>query len=331
MIMKENFTDLIKKMLEGDTVAVARLITLVENEGKKAKETIKEIYKHVGRAHIIGITGVPGAGKSTLTGKLAKAYRNINKTVGIIAIDPTSPFTGGALLGDRIRMQELTGDKGIFIRSMGTRGGTGGLAIATNDVINILDASKKDVIIVETIGTGQDEIDIKKYVHTLVVVTMPGGGDAIQSVKAGILEVGEIFVINKADHAEAQRAVADIDFMLQLKKDSGNGCGWKEPIVATIATENKGIDELLQRIEEHGQHLINSGQINTKRAERTKSELLDIINRQVAKAVNKAIGEGGERHDIIEKMALTSEIDPYTAADMVIKHLLQTGRDVIND
>jgi len=318
--------DLIQGILEGDSLSTARLITLVENQDPRAREAMKEICTHIGGAQIIGITGVPGAGKSTLTGKLTRAFREQNKTVGIIAIDPTSPFTGGALLGDRIRMQEMIGDSGVFIRSMGTRGGTGGLAQATSDVINILDASKKDIIIIETIGIGQDEIEIDKYVHTLVVVSMPGGGDAIQCIKAGILEIGDIHVINKADHVESQRARADVEFMLELKKNNREN-GWDEPIVMTIAIENKGVEELRERIEEHYRFLIESGTMAERRAQRSKAELLQIINTEVTRAVTAAIEVGGEKHDILEKMAITTELDPYTAADIVIQHLLKRGRD----
>jgi LAO/AO transport system kinase len=326
-LKKLESTNLTKGILEGDILSVARLISLVENRDAKAREAMKEICRHSGRAHIIGITGVPGAGKSTLTGKLTSVYREQNKTVGIIAIDPTSPFTGGALLGDRIRMQDLAGDSGVFIRSMGTRGASGGLAQATSDVINILDAFKKDIIIVETIGIGQDEIEIEKYAHTLIVVSMPGGGDAIQCIKAGILEIGDIHVINKADHVEVLRAQADLEFMLELKKLKNSNV-WEVPIIMTVAIENKGIDKLHQKIEEHRQYLIESGEIHRRRAQRSRAELMEIINRQVKDAVNEAIGEGGVKHDLVEKMAETGEIDPYTAAEMVIEHLLKRGRDL---
>lgn len=318
--------NLLERLLKGDSRAVARLITLVENDDPKARKAIKELYRYGGGAHIIGITGPTGTGKSALICKLTQAYRRLGKTVGIIAVDPTSPFTGGALLGDRVRMQELGDDPGVFIRSMGTRGASGGLATTTNDAINILDASKRDVIIVETIGTGQDEIEIAKFAHTLVVVTMPGGGDEIQSIKAGILEIGDIFVVNKADHPEAYRAVAELEFMLELGRDRKKD-GWKEPVVQTCAIKNEGIDELLQKIQEHRQHLIESGQLQKKRANRSRAELVKIINRRVAEAVNGAIGEGGEHHDLVDKVALTGEIDPYSAADVVIRHLLRKGRE----
>ncbi len=315
--------NLLERLFSGDSLAVSRLITMVENGDPGAREAIKKLYKHVGGAHIVGITGSVGTGKSSLIAKLAQGYRKLNKTVGIIAIDPSSPFTGGALLGDRVRMNELTGDKGVFIRSMGTRGASGGLAVATNDVINILDAFKRDIIIVETIGIGQDEIDVESFVHTLVVVTMPGGGDAIQSIKAGILEVGDIYVVNKADRPEASRTLSELEFMLEMgKKDDKK---WKRCIVQTVATMNKGIDELLGKIEEHRRYLVETGKIDEKRTRRSKAELLKIVNRMVTFAIEKAVGDGGEQRELLEKMALTGEIDPYTAADEVFKHLNDTN------
>jgi LAO/AO transport system kinase len=313
---------LVKELLKGNTIAVARLITLVENQNPLAREAMKEIYKYVGSAHIIGITGVPGSGKSTLISKLTKAYRKQNKTVGVIAIDPTSTFTGGALLGDRIRMKDSIGDEGVFIRSMGTRGASGGLSLATSDVIHILDAFNKDIIIVETIGIGQDKIEIENYVHTLVIVTMPGGGDTIQCIKAGILEVGDIYVVNKSDHPEASRAKADLEFMLELDTLKKEKNGWRAPILMTTAVEDKGIDELLQKLGEHHEYQEKSGQINEKRLRRLKAELLEIINQQVKNAYNEAIAEGGKEHHILEKMASSGWMDPYSAADMLMKHLL---------
>jgi len=314
--------NLLERLFSGDSLAVSRLITMVENGDPGAREAIKKLYKHVGGAHIVGITGSVGTGKSTLIAKLAQSYRKLDKTVGIIAIDPSSPFTGGALLGDRVRMQELTGDKGVFIRSMGTRGELGGLAVATNDVINILDAFKRDIIIVETIGIGQDEINVESFVHTLVVVTMPGGGDAIQSIKAGILEVGDIYVVNKADRPEASRTFSELEFMLEMGANDDKK--WKRCIVQTVATMNRGIDELIGKIEEHHKYLVETGKIDEKRTRRSKAELLKIVNRMVTLAVEKAVGEKGEHRELLEKMALTGEIDPYTVADVVFKNLKDT-------
>jgi LAO/AO transport system kinase len=322
MIKKAECMRLVNELLKGNAVAVARLITLVENQNPLAREAMKEIYKHVGTAQIIGITGVPGSGKSTLISKLIKAYREKDKTVGVVAVDPTSTFTGGALLGDRIRMKDSIGDDGVFIRSMGTRGASGGLALATSDVIHILDAFKKDVIIVETIGVGQDKIEIENYVHTLVIVTMPGGGDAIQCIKAGILEVGDIYVVNKADHPEASRAKADLEFMLELDKPKKEKNNWREPVLMTTAIEDKGVGELLQKIEEHHAYQKEIGQIHEKRSRRLKAELLEIINQRIKNAYHEAIGKDGEQYHLLEKMTSRGWVDPYSAADILIKHLL---------
>lgn len=311
--------NLLERLLQGDPRAAAQLITLAENNDQEVRKVIRELYKHGGKAHIVGITGSSGTGKSTLICKLAQGYRKLNRSVGIIAIDPTSPFSGGALLGDRVRMQELSGDKGVFVRSMGTRGALGGLAVATNEAINILDAFKKDVIIVETIGTGQDEIEIVKFAHTLIIVTMPGSGDEIQSIKAGIFEVGDIFVVNKADHHQAYHTLAELEAMLYLAPEQK---GWEKCVIQTTAIANEGIDELLQKIEEHRQYLIKSGQMQKKRAQRSKAELIEIITQRVREIVNEATGETGEHHDLIEKMSERGEIDPHTAADIILKHLL---------
>ena len=309
--------NLLEKLLQGDPRAAAQLITLAENNDQEIRKVIKELYKYGGKAHIVGVTGASGTGKSTLISKLAQAYRKLNRTVGIIAIDPTSPFSGGALLGDRVRMQELSGDKDIFVRSMGTRGALGGLARATNEAINILDAFKKDVIIVETIGTGQDEIEIVKFAHTLIIVTMPGSGDEIQSIKAGIFEVGDIFVVNKTDHHQAYHTLAELEAMLDLSPEQK---GWGKCVIQTTAIANKGIDELLQKIEEHRQYLIKSGQMQKKRAQRSKAELIEIITQRVRELVNEATGETGEHHDLVEKMSERGEIDPYTAADIILQN-----------
>lgn len=291
----------------------------MENRDPGAREAIKRLYKHIGNAHIIGITGIAGVGKSSLIAKLGMAYRKRGKTVGIIAVDPTSPLTGGALLGDRVRMLELTGDKGVFIRSMGTRGSSGGLAIATNDVINILDAFKKDIIIVESIGVGQDEIEIENFVQTLIIVTMPGGGDAVQSIKAGILEFGDIYVVNKADRPEASRMMSELEFMLHLGGKESEG--WKERIVQTVATMDKGIDELLEVIEEHREYLEKSGGLEEKRIKRSKAEVIKIVSRMVDDAVGEVVCSGGDYYELVQKMAASGDIDPYSAAEELFKNI----------
>src|SRR5450759_872916 len=220
---------------------------MVESGDITARATLKMLYEHAGRAYIVGLTGSPGSGKSTLACRLAGEYRRKGHTVGIICIDPTSPFTGGALLGDRVRMQELSADPEVFIRSMGTRGALGGLSAATNDVIDILDAFGKDYIIVETVGAGQVEIEVVKYAHTCVVVTMPGAGDEIQAIKAGILEIGDIFVVNKADREGSMRTLADLEMMVETKPAGPEGA-WKPPVLSTMALDNEGVAELARDI-----------------------------------------------------------------------------------
>jgi LAO/AO transport system kinase len=314
--------DLYTRLLEGDRRAVARLITLVENGDPEAREPVQRLHELTGRAHIVGITGAPGSGKSTLVSSLTKVLRSKDMSVGIVAIDPTSPFTGGAVLGDRIRMQDLATDPGVFIRSMGTRGALGGIAVATNDAVNILDAFGKQIIIVETVGAGQVEVDIVKLAHTSVVVTMPGGGDEIQALKAGIMEIGDVFVVNKADREDAGRTFTEILMMLEM---SDRGDGWIPPLLRTTATTGDGVEELAKAIIDHYRYLEDNGLLEEKARERIVAELMEIINRQVGKAVTRALQEDPEMTDLMGKLVETREIDPHSGARMVIEHLLKRG------
>ena len=312
--------ELIERMLKGDKRATARLITLVENDEEKAREIVKKIYSNTGRAYIIGITGPPGSGKSTLVDKLIKKARDEGNIVGVIAIDPTSPFTGGALLGDRIRMQRHSTDPGVFIRSMATRGSLGGLAKATNDAIKILDAYGCDVIFVETVGVGQIEVDIVKTADTVVLVTVPGLGDDIQAIKAGLMEIADIFVVNKADKEGAEVTMFELELMLDLEKDKWQKSGWRPPVVSTIAFTNKGVDELWGAINEHMEFLLNSGKIEEKRKFRVGEEIKAIVSSKIARKIGEKMGE--DDIAVLIEMIAKREIDPYSAADLVLEKAL---------
>ncbi len=312
--------DLIERMLQGDRRATARLITLVENDEEKAREIIRRIYPHTGNAYIVGITGPPGAGKSTLLDKLIRVAREEGKVVGVIAIDPTSPFTGGALLGDRIRMQRHSTDPGVFIRSMATRGSLGGLAKATNDAIKVLDAYGCDVIFVETVGVGQIEIDIVKTADTVVLVTVPGLGDDVQAIKAGLMEIADVFVINKADKEGADATYFELNLMLDLEKERWEKRGWRPPIVETVATTMRGIRELWAAVKEHHEFLERSGEIERKRKFRAEEEVKTIVSGRIARVISERLDEE-EVAALIEKI-VRREMDPYSAADLVLEKAL---------
>lgn len=320
--MSESTVELYRRLLDGDRRAAARLITMVENADPAAREVLKSLHRHSGNAHIVGLTGSPGSGKSTIACRLAQHYRGRDASVGIICVDPTSPFTGGALLGDRVRMQELSADPDVFIRSMGSRGALGGLSVATNDVINVLDAFGKDYIIVETVGAGQVEIEVVKFSHTCVVVTMPGGGDEIQAIKAGILEIADIFVVNKADREGAMRTVADLEMMIE----TGPGRDereWKTPVLTTVALEEGGMAELASVADDHWRFLRETGRLAEKTISRMKAEVVEILNLRVASAaVDLLESEGGRA--LLNRLA-DREIDPHSAAEEVLEELL--GRD----
>lgn len=312
--------DLYNGLRGGDRLAAARLISLVENEDPAAREIMRRLHQHTGRAHIVGVTGSTGSGKSTLVSALTKVLRRHGKSVGIIAVDPTSPFSGGAVLGDRIRMQDLATDPEVFIRSMGTRGSIGGIAVATNDAVNILDAFGKDVIIVETVGAGQVEVDIVRLAHTSVVVTMPGGGDEIQAMKAGIMEIADIFVVNKADREGADRAAAAIEMMIEIVEREA---AYVPPVLKTIATAEIGADELCDAIFYHFAFLQEHGLLEGKARQRIMAELTEIINQRVGSMVAHALVEDAEMIELMKKLVDTREIDPHSGASMVISHLMK--------
>jgi LAO/AO transport system kinase len=275
------------------------------------------LYKHTGNAHIVGITGPPGAGKSTLVEKLTIYAREQEKTVGVIAVDPSSPFTGGALLGDRVRMQAVATDPGVFIRSMATRGHLGGIARATNDAIRVLDAFKKDIIFVETVGAGQSEVDIVRTAHTTVVVEQPGLGDDIQAIKAGIMEIGDIFVVNKADRDGVDKTVSEIDIMLDLNPTRYEN-SWRPPVVKVIARENKGIDELYNKIIEHLDYLKSSGEFSSVQRIRCQDEFVEILKQNLTTYILNKVIDQGKFDEVVEQL-VRRQIDPYKATDSMLK------------
>lgn len=271
MVRKPSFA--LENVFAGDRVAVARAISLVENEGEGAEDFLRTVFRRTGNAYRIGITGPPGAGKSTLTNKLAQVYRERNLHVGIIAVDPTSPFTGGALLGDRVRMSDVELDDGVFIRSMASRGSLGGLSRKALEAADVLDASGKDIIIMETVGVGQSELDIAGAADTTVVVLVPESGDSIQAMKAGLMEIADFFVLNKADRAGAEQAVMSIKMILHFKAASA----WNADVLKAVANAGKGVDEIATKIAEHRAHLESSGELASRRRARMSNRIQELV------------------------------------------------------
>lgn len=330
--------ELIDKVLAGQPRALARLLTLVENSEERAQTAVSRLYPHTGNAHIIGITGPPGAGKSSLVSALAKTLRRQGFRLGIVAVDPSSPFTGGALLGDRVRMRDLAGDGGVFIRSMASRGSLGGLARATSAVIKVLDAAGYDKILVETVGAGQAEVDVASAAHTTLVIEAPGMGDDVQSIKAGILEIADILIVNKADKPGADHTVKSLEMMLHLGPLGGTRHhgrivdtplavaekakdAWRIPVLRTVAIAAEGLDEVAEQIVAHRAHLLATGQWLERERSRSQREVMQLLQVRLVARLQTAVSE------TVQEALLTAvaqrEIDPYTAADQLMALVLK--------
>lgn len=306
---------LAQMILDGDLRAAARLMRDLDDGFRSAADEMKLLYPHTGRAFILGITGPPGAGKSTLVDQLTAAYRKRDRRVGVVAIDPTSPFTGGAILGDRIRMNRHAEDPGVFIRSLATRGHMGGLSRSTGDVVNVMDAMGMDVVIVETVGVGQDEIDIVRMAHTTVVVSVPGLGDDIQAIKAGVLEIGDLFVVNKADRDGADRTARELAVMLEMKQTKPGD--WQPKVLLTEASRNRGVEEMVDEIEVHRGYLTDSGALERLREERSARQFMDLLRERLFAEVYGHIHVNGRFREIVDDMA-ARRTDPYSAVEMII-------------
>ncbi len=305
-------SDLAEAVLRGDRRAAARLLTLVENAPLQARPDLSLLHAHTGHAHIVGITGAPGTGKSTLVNEIALELRRRKRTVGVIAVDPSSPFSGGAILGDRIRMQEAAGDPGVFIRSMATRGSLGGLTRASADAMRVLDAFGRDVILVETVGVGQDEVDIARSAQTTVVIQVPTLGDDIQILKAGILEIADIFVINKADLPGAER----IQGALEALGAGAPASAWRPPILQTIASEGAGVSALVDSLEQHLAYLKGSNRLAEHEHARAHDEVLALLRHELTTRALSALPAG--RLDQLVQSVAERELDPYSAVQQIL-------------
>jgi LAO/AO transport system kinase len=322
-------TSLAQRLLDGDRRALARAITLVEDNTPEGWELVREVYPHTGHAEVVGFTGPPGAGKSTLIGALTRARREAGRTVGVLSVDPSSPFTQGALLGDRIRLSEHFLDQGVFIRSMANRGALGGLSEAALQAALLLDAAGRQDVYVETVGVGQAEIDIIDHADTIVLVLMPGSGDSIQALKAGVMEIPDVIVVNKADHPLTDTMVREIRGVLSLanldRTPEEVRASWRVPIVKTEATRGKGVDELVARLDEHRAHIVAAGQLDQRRARNLRSEVLAIATARMRKRLEDELSEDPEFKRLLDEV-VARRLDPASAAAALLERAAQHSR-----
>jgi LAO/AO transport system kinase len=306
------------RLLAGDPRAIARAISLIEDESPSRADLVRRIFARSGRAYLVGVTGPPGAGKSTLVDRLIGEVRKSGRTVGVVAVDPTSPFSGGAILGDRVRMQAHAGDPDVFIRSMATRGNLGGLARATGEVAVVLDAAGKDIVLIETVGVGQDEVDIVRTADVSIVTIVPGSGDEVQALKAGIMEIADIFVVNKADREGADRTVTSIEAMLSLHSAAAGE--WRPPVIKTVATTGAGVPELLDTIEKFRAH--TAATQGSRRRARAEWRLRELIGQRFLSHVEDTVLRAGEFDEMLNQIA-ARQTDPYSVVDAIFQRAIR--------
>jgi len=341
--MSEAAASIAARVRAGDVRTAARLMRNLEDGLPSARDVLRQLFEHTGNGYVVGLTGPPGAGKSSLTDRLIGHLRKAGKTVGVVAVDPTSPFTGGAILGDRVRMQDHALDRGVFIRSLATRGHLGGLSRATADVVQVLDAMGKDVILVETVGVGQDEVEVAELAHTVIVVSVPGMGDDVQAIKAGVLEIADVFAVNKADREGADRTVKDLQGMLELRRSTATRGGlehdethqlrrtasedphdpgwWEPPVVKTVATADKGVVELLAAVESHREHLGRTGERARRDVARARAAFVSVLRERLMQEALARIAEQEGHLDALAARIAAREADPYALADELASRL----------